>query len=72
MKLGNLRILFTSILPCKPLTFPIYKIVIFAPRDGQELQSTIQISVMKGRTLTKAPWERDVDLICHQIFLGCR
>lgn len=74
MKPGNLSILFTSGLPCKSLTIPIYKmgIVIFAPRDGQGLQSTIQTSVMKGRTLTKAPWERDVDLICHQIFLGCR
>lgn len=36
MKLGNLSILFTSVLPCEPLSFPIYKmgIVIFAPWDG--------------------------------------
>lgn len=40
------------------------------PGDGQGLQSTVHTTVMKGLTVTKETWERDVALICHQVFLG--
>lgn len=71
MGLRDLRIHFTSLLPCEPQLsmFAICKVgIAIGSGNGQGLQSTTWTSVMEGLTLSKAPWERDVGFDMSSVF----